>query len=106
MLRPSPGLSHAASSFPPTVLMRCTVVTLENMPLPLRETTSSLSQAMSFGVAPGVLAVTLPTTALPSLSCQLGPAKWRPTILWSAMSVATGSLKVQASLPSVPALHS
>ena len=56
MLRLSPGLSHASSSPPPTVLMRCTVVTFESMPLPLRETTSSLSQAMSFTVAPGVLA--------------------------------------------------
>src|ERR1700716_2040595 len=52
MLRLSPGLSHASSSLPPIVLMRCTVVTFESMPLPRRETTSSLSQSMSFAVAP------------------------------------------------------
>jgi hypothetical protein len=85
--------------------MRCIVVAFASMPLPLRETTSSLSQAMSF-ILPGVLATTLPTTALPSLSSQVGPAKWRPTILPSAISVASGSRKAQASLPSVPALHS
>jgi len=42
----------------------------ENVPLPLWETASSLSQAMSLAVAPGALPIALPTTALPSASSQ------------------------------------
>jgi hypothetical protein len=52
-----PALSQAPSSFPPWVFIRCTVVTPARTPLPRRETTSSFSQGMSFGVAPGALPV-------------------------------------------------
>jgi len=56
------------------VLIRCTVVTPARMPLPRREITSSFSQGISFGVAPGTLPADFPTTALPSLCSQFGPA--------------------------------
>ena len=44
------------------------------MPLPRREVTSSFSQGISFAVAPGALPAALPTTALPSMCSQFGPA--------------------------------
>ena len=97
---------QAPSSLPPCVLIRCTVVTWVSTPLPRRETTSSLSQGMSAALAPGELPTTLPTTALPSPYSQPGPAKCRPTVLPSAIRVAIGSRKAQASRPSAPALHS
>ena len=51
-----------------------TVVTPERMPLPRCDVTSSLSQGMSFGVAPGALPTAFPATALPSMCSQFGPA--------------------------------
>src|SRR5262249_51878311 len=91
---------------PPRVLIRCTVLTPESVPLPRCAVTSSLSHGISPAVCPATLATALPTTALPSTCSQLGPAKWRPTLLPSSSKVAIGSRKAHASLPSVPALHS
>src|SRR3954447_16277165 len=57
-------LSHEPCATPPLVLMRWMVVTSDNMPLPRRSVTSSLSNGMSFGVAPGTLAASLAFTPL------------------------------------------
>ena len=65
---------------PPCVSSRWTVVALASSPSPCFSTTPSLSRATSALVWPGAWASTLPTTALPSASSQVGPAKWRPTV--------------------------
>src|SRR5580693_578359 len=70
----APALSQAPSNLPPLVLIRCTVVTPVRTPLPREETTCSFSQAISSAAAPGALPETLPTTALPSMCSQFGPA--------------------------------
>ncbi|MGY4420194.1 hypothetical protein ACVWY2_002619 [Bradyrhizobium sp. JR6.1] len=69
-----PDLSQAPLSSPPEVLIRCTVATLESRPLPRWEITSSFSQGMSAGVAPGALPAVRAVTALPSTCSQFGPA--------------------------------
>src|SRR5271170_2557530 len=57
-------LARMARAHAADVLIRCTISTLANVPvlLPRWPTTSSLSQAMSFVVAPGALPATLPCT--------------------------------------------
>src|ERR1700731_2502334 len=70
---PSPrSRSQDPFSTPPLVLIRCTVVTLSSWPAPLCEFTSSLSQGMSFSVAPGALATALAVMPLPSSNSQPG----------------------------------
>jgi hypothetical protein len=56
------------------VLIRCTVVAWLRTPVPRREVTPSFSQGMSFATMPGAVPTTWPTTALPSLYSQFGPA--------------------------------
>jgi len=56
---------------------------------------------MELGSGESTWATALPVTLLPSVSFQLGPAKWLPMNLpLSSFSSASGALRVQANLPS------
>ena len=63
--------------------------------------TFGLSRGMSAAVVPAALAVTLPLTAPPSSSSQVGPAYCRPMVLPSLIRAAIGSRNVHA--PPLPA---
>ncbi len=67
-------VAGARRAWPPTVLIRCTVVTRREHAAAAWAMTSSLSQAMSFGGCTRRVAGGLAVTALPSTCSQFGPA--------------------------------
>lgn len=59
---------------------------------------------MESGSGESTWATALPVILLPSVSFQLGPAKWLPmTLPLSSFNSASGALSVQENLPSVVA---
>jgi hypothetical protein len=71
-------------------------VTLAKIPSPLVLAALSKSCGTEFAVADGANAIRAPTTELPSVDFQVGPAKWVPAALHDeSKSVASGALSVQ-----------